>query len=73
MNRIEEILKRQAELKGAKQGYENAIKEAEYEAHQLTIEWQDMCSHPLEYLEEQDDDTTKCCACGIILAEEIEE
>jgi hypothetical protein len=67
MNRIGKILEELAVLQGQRHGMENSVKENQAKVQALTLEWQDMCSHPVEYLDTLDNGDEKCCACGFII------
>jgi hypothetical protein len=68
MNRIGKILEELSVLQGQRFGMENSVKENQAKVQVLTGEWQDMCSHPMEYLDTLEDESVKCCACGFIIS-----
>ena len=70
MNRISEIIEEISKLKGTQQDLQTKFNTAQEELNTLTLEWQDMCSHPVEYLDEQENSDMKCSACGFIIVNE---
>ena len=66
-NRIGEILEELAVIQNQRASISNTDKELAAKSVALTKEWQDLCTHPAEYLEKQEDESTKCCACSFIL------
>jgi len=69
-NRIGEILQELSTLQGERMQNENTLKTNNERSQQLTTEWQGICSHPKEYLDEQEDGSSKCCACGFIIVKD---
>lgn len=69
-NRIGEILQELSTLQGERMKNETTLKTNNERSQQLTIEWQDICSHPVEYLDEQENGDFKCCACGFIIVKD---
>lgn len=66
MNRIAELLSEVTMLQRKKQ----ELHEVNTQLDKVILEWQDICSHPMEYLDEQEDGTIKCCACAYVLPKE---
>lgn len=69
-NRIGEILQELSTLQGERMQNENTLKTNNERSQQLTTEWQGICSHPKEYLDELENGDLKCCACGFIIVKD---
>ena len=73
MNRIGTILDEMKDLNQQKFAAESMLNKVNSRIVELTREWQQLCSHPVEYMDELDSGQIKCIACShIINAGEME-
>lgn len=77
MNRLGEILRELVELNAQAANMNNSIQEVDGKRQELTIEWQSLCTHPEEYVDQEQVGNklnTICRACSkIITSNEIPE
>lgn len=67
MIRLAEILQEVTRIQNQQAQGQRLLEDNNKKLQELTKEWQDICSHPMEYLDELESGEVKCCACGFII------